>query len=143
MYPIDRRKVALRVYGLLQSLRKTGNLLDVSHTTVARWLQQSDRKRYFRSAPKADVLVHSIKSLVESSPLISLRKLKLKIQEALNINLSKELVRTVLSKAGYKRKVARHYGRLMIFQNRKNNDKCTHVCPILCVMLTEISECWQ
>jgi transposase len=39
-----------------------------------------------------------------------LRKLKLKIQEALNINLSKELVRTVLSKAGYKRKVARHYG---------------------------------
>lgn len=98
------------MYSLLHSLRKTGNLLNVSHTTVARWIQHPERKPYSRKAPKCEVLIQCIKTFVEATPLVSLRKLKHVIQTTLDICLSKELVRTILLKAGYTRKKARHFG---------------------------------
>jgi transcriptional regulator of aromatic amino acid metabolism len=44
MYPLDRRLLAQHVYSLVPSLRRTAVLLKVSHTTVARWLGQPQRK---------------------------------------------------------------------------------------------------
>lgn len=37
MYPLDRRKVAIHIYSVVSSLRKTALLLNISHSTVARW----------------------------------------------------------------------------------------------------------
>ena len=42
MYPIDRRKLAIHVYSLFSSLRKTARILQVSHSTVSRWLKSRD-----------------------------------------------------------------------------------------------------
>ena len=39
MYPIDRRHQAQHIYYILQSLRKTALFLQVSHTTISRWIK--------------------------------------------------------------------------------------------------------
>ena len=49
MYALDRRKLATHVYSLIKSLRKAAIILQVSHTTVARWLRSPERKKYSRS----------------------------------------------------------------------------------------------
>ena len=53
MYPLDRRKVAIHIYSIVTSLRKTA-LLNKSHSTVARWLKQSHNKSYSRCSLKTD-----------------------------------------------------------------------------------------
>jgi hypothetical protein len=40
MYHVDRVKIALHVYGFLLSTRKTSILLQVSHSSIARWVKQ-------------------------------------------------------------------------------------------------------
>ena len=44
MYPLDRRTLALHVYTLFFSLRKTANVLQVSHMTISRWISNPERK---------------------------------------------------------------------------------------------------
>ena len=46
MYSLDRRKLATHIYSLFPSLRKVARILNVSHTTVARWLKHPERKSY-------------------------------------------------------------------------------------------------
>ena len=40
-YPLDRRNLALHIYSLFQSLRKTALILNVSHMTVSRSLYKT------------------------------------------------------------------------------------------------------
>ena len=49
MYPVDRRKLAVHMYSILGSLRKTAKLLMVSHSTIFRWLASPERKQYNRT----------------------------------------------------------------------------------------------
>jgi transposase len=44
MYPIDRRYIACNIYSMIKSLRKTATLVNVSHTTVARWIKDPTPK---------------------------------------------------------------------------------------------------
>ena len=48
MYHVDRRKLAVHMYSILGSLRKTAKLLMVSHSTIFRWLASPERKQYKR-----------------------------------------------------------------------------------------------
>jgi transposase-like protein len=58
MYQIDVRKIAIRMYAILSSLRKTAKLLGVSHSSIHRWLSHLHRRPYARRpSPKADVVV--------------------------------------------------------------------------------------
>jgi len=46
MYPVDRRTLAVHIYSLLKSLRKTATMLQVSHSTISRWLKNPIKKPY-------------------------------------------------------------------------------------------------
>ena len=113
MYPIDRRKLAVHMYSILGSLRKTAKLLMVSHSTIFRWLASPERKQYNRTknhSLKSEQIIDVVKTTISFNPFTSIKKLQNIIHETLNLQISIELVRTVLKRLGLSKKVARYYG---------------------------------
>lgn len=113
MYSIDRRKMALHIYSFFNSLRKTAILLQVSHSTISRWLKNQTRKQYTKyknKIYKSDAIIESIRIAIQNDPFISITKLTILLQQTINITVSKELVRLAISKLGLSKKKARFYG---------------------------------
>jgi transposase len=55
MHPIDRRELALHIYLIHFSLRKTAEILQVSHMTISRWISSPQRKQYIRKKLQSQV----------------------------------------------------------------------------------------
>ena len=113
MYSLDRRKLAVHIYSILQSLRKTAKLLMVSHSTISRWLQYPERKPYQRKSSrffKSMQIVDIIKTTILSNPFVSNSLLKKLIKDSLSIDVSKELIRVAIKKQGYTKKNVKYYG---------------------------------
>ena len=114
MYSLDRRKLATHVYSVLNSLRKTANILNVSHSSVARWIVHPEKKQYDSSKRKlhgkTTQVIVGILAAVMSDPLISTRELARLISSSIGVNISRELARCVLRNNGLTRKKARFYG---------------------------------
>ena len=113
MYALDRRKLANHVYSIMKSLRKVAIILQVSHTTVARWLRNPEKKKYTRSSikNKSCQVIEIIKATIQNDPFISIRKMKSIIEDSFNFSISKELVRTVILKCGFTIKKAKYFSR--------------------------------
>lgn len=109
MYPLDRRNLVNHVYSLFLSLRKTAIVLQVSHTTVSRWLKNSLRKHYARKAFKEEQITGSLISAVRNDPFVTLLKLRELMCTLFSITVSKELLRTVIKKNGITKKKAKHF----------------------------------
>ncbi len=113
MYPIDRRKVVAMIYEQCSSLRKTAKLLQVCHTTISRWLkspERLERQRKTSKIYKSEDIVQLLKLTIHNDPFISIRKLKFIIKDALNIDVSYELVRVAIKNLGFSKKKAHFYG---------------------------------
>ena len=112
MYPIDRRKVAAMIYEQCSSLRKTAKLLQVCHTTISRWLkspERLERQRKTSKIYKSEAIVQILKLTIHNDPFISIRKLKFIVKDALNIDVSYELVRVAIKNLGFSKKKAHFY----------------------------------
>jgi transposase len=111
MYSKDRRQLAVHVYSLFKSLRKTAIILQVSHTTVARWIKSLDVKKYtYRNkVPKSSLIIDTIKTSIHNDPFISIRSLCSIIKDVFKFTVSRELVRTSIKKCGLSRKKARFF----------------------------------
>lgn len=111
MYCIDIRKVAIHIYYMLNSLRKTAVLVNVHYSTISRWLKNIEVKKYNRkSITKTEKIVNIIKNTVTCNPLANCRQLKELISSTLSIVVSKELIRTILRNNNFTKKKARFYG---------------------------------
>ena len=122
MYSIDKRKIAIHIYSLLNSLRKTAILLQVSHSTIFRWLKNPEKKQYHRfKVSKTDTIIPIIKTTILNDPFISIFKLKSIIKESLDIDISKELVRIAIKRLGFSKKKARFYGISSNLEEKINN----------------------
>lgn len=114
MYALDRRLLATHVYNMLRSLRRTGIILQVSHTTVARWIKHHEPRTYDtsrrRRLSKATVVSESIRSAVVNDPFVSKHALQSLVLETFGFHVSRELIRTVILKNGFTRKKARFHG---------------------------------
>ena len=99
MYPLDIRKLALKIYSKVQSLRKTSKLLDIHFSSISRWLHQLERKPYpERKYTKEALIVETIKDVLQTNPLTSSRLLQQKLKDAFRVDLSRELVRVAIKK---------------------------------------------
>ena len=114
MYPLDRRRrlLASHTYYLFQSLRKAAIVLQVSHTTVSRWLRNPEKaiypkRRYVDS--KSMKVTDTIRLAIQSNPFVSLFSLKNIMKEVLSLDVSKELLRTVIKTNGYSKKKAKFF----------------------------------
>ena len=111
MYSLDVREIARRLYTIFESLRKVGTCMNVSHTSVARWLKDISRKKYKRSLPsKTDKIIEFIKVTIQQNPFISLSLLRLKVKECFGFSISKELIRIAIKKLGITKKKAKFFG---------------------------------
>jgi len=111
MFPLDRRTLAIHVYSLFNSLRKTAIVLQVSHMTISRWLKNPERKPYNRKSFKAAQIVDIIKTTIISNPFITVRSFEKIIKDALNIAVSRELIRVVIKKLGFTTKKAKFFSK--------------------------------
>ena len=107
MYGLDIRKMALKVYSNLQSLRKTSLLLNIHFSTISRWFHHLDRKSYPVRSSKTFLISETIKDIIQTNPFISHRDLTIRINSCFCINISRELVRIAIKKLGFTKKNAR------------------------------------
>jgi transposase len=112
MYALDRRKMAQHIYSILSSLRKTAHLLNVSHSTISRWIKNPLKMPYSKRIKvlKSDLITELLKITIKSNPFLSLLGFQKLIQDNLHISVSKELVRLIIKREGFTRKKARFYG---------------------------------
>jgi len=123
MFAINHRQLAIHIYGLVHSLRKTAILAQVSHMSVSRWLKTVERKQYTytnRNHFKSDAVVDIIRTTIQNDPFISIIKLVSIIHEALGITVSKELVRVAIKRMGLTKKKARFYGTTSSLEAKTN-----------------------
>ena len=110
MHPIDRRELALHIYLIHFSLRKTAEILQVSHMTISRWISSPQRKQYIRKKPsKSTLIVETIRNAIQKDPFMTFQKLKDMILTEHNFIVSKQLIRTVIRKINFTKKKARFF----------------------------------
>lgn len=111
MYHLDRRKVALRLYSMLGSLRKTAMLVNVHFSTISRWMKAPERKTYTRSVlSKSQTIIECLKDTIQSNPFLSIRELTKLLQQTLKVTVSRELVRVAIKRQGLTKKKAKVVG---------------------------------
>lgn len=111
MYSVDIRKLASHVYDLVLSLRKASVILNVSHTTVSRWIRFPEKKCYTRDRiSKTEQVIGTIKLSLQNDPFLSLRCLRAIVKNAINVEVSKELIRIAIKRVGLSKKKARFFG---------------------------------
>jgi transposase len=83
--------------------------------TISRWLLSPNRKTYDNAKrttiSKTAKIVESIKCAIHTTPLITSKELKVIIHEAFNIDVSSQLIRTIIHNIGMTRKKVRFYGK--------------------------------
>ena len=111
LYPEDRKFSVRQVYAREKSIRKTAKILQVSKSTVQRWLaQEKVIKQKERKRPMLSKIVDFVDSGLQDNPFLSCRKLKEILASKIDITVSLELIRTAIQILGYTRKKARFYG---------------------------------
>lgn len=123
MYNMSVRQVTCRIYSLLHSVRRTALLAGVSKSSVARWICSPDRKPYpsRKDGSKSQLISEMVRSAILCSPLASVQQLRARIQQALSVSVSHQLVRTVLRALGFTSKKARFCGRPANLQTKVDN----------------------
>jgi transposase len=112
MYPLDRRCLAQRLYLFFGSLRKTGQVLQASHTTISRWLKNPFRSSYpKKTATKSILITQTIQGAIQNDPFISLFTLKKIIKQVHDLEVSRELLRTVIHKNGFSKKKPKFFSK--------------------------------
>lgn len=112
MYSIDYRHIAINLYSLLNSLRKTAALLRVSYSSIHRWINSPERRIYpQRKKEKSDIIAVCLNYLIEHDPFSSLRSVQMHIASQLHCTVSLQLIRSILKSKGFTKKKARLHGR--------------------------------
>lgn len=115
---MDFRRLALRLYASLKSLRKVGALLQTAHSTVHRWHRTATEAdsvrpipRRRRSATENPILLDTVNAYLIRCPISTVQDVRCHVAAHLGIHLSNELIRLAVHKAGMTKKKARWYGR--------------------------------
>lgn len=122
MYSTDLRKLALHIYSILKSLRKTSIVINVSHTSINRWYKDITRKKYTTKIEntKTYKVKQIIKTTIERNPFISLREFKNIILKTLNLSVSIELLRIAIKTYGYTKKKVKYFGKSKNQEDKTN-----------------------
>jgi transposase len=108
----------------MKSIRDTSKLVQVSRSTVQRWIKDPKRKKYIRKSKilKSDQIEDIINLTINNSSFITLSKLQYILKNNLNIDVSKELIRKIIHKKiklSYKK--AHFYTKPKHLQEKVNN----------------------
>jgi transposase len=105
MYATELRKVAVRLVGLGFSCRRVAFFLNISKSSVQRWMfSPTIKKRCLKASP---IPSHCIESLVENHPFLTVTGYQQRLKEEFTVRRSRVTVWRWLRKAGFR--VARTY----------------------------------
>jgi len=121
MHSIDKRLICRNIYNLnLFSLRKIALIVNVSHMTVKRWIQQNDNEihttRYDRIRRKTiksgTPVVEAIKSMIKANPLMLVDDIKHKLYLLFGFEISKSFLSSIMrTKCNFTRKKVKFFGK--------------------------------
>ena len=109
MYPINWRTLAIRVYQKLGSLRKAAIVLNVHYSTLSRWVSKPKKQYARKEIPKSDLIVSTVRDALVADPFLTVRKLQAVVLQVFKFTVSKELIRTAISKASFTLKKAKRF----------------------------------
>jgi transposase len=116
MKSLEFKLAATRCYKILNSLRKTANIFNVSHTTIKRWKDFDFNKpsiknsKYIEREKLHSEMISAIKNIAKDNPFQTHSSFRSKLQEVFGISISKNLCNLMLHKSKVTRKKVRfHY----------------------------------
>lgn len=110
MYSRDLQLLTVHHYRRQGSLRKTADLMCVSHMTVKRWIKSLERQKREKRNTKTRCIMDFVIDIVSSEPETTLKQIQNKVEQHINIRVSKELIRLILKKQNISRKKIRYFG---------------------------------
>ena len=113
IFPCDRKFSVKEVYAVVNSIRKTANILKVSKSTVQRWLVAlipSSETITLRKRPKLMQILDVVDACIRFDPFTTLKKIRASILTKIEMVVSRELIRNAIINLEYTRKKARFYG---------------------------------
>lgn len=111
MYPIAFREAAMRLYNFHGSLRKTAIALKVSIASLSRWHKNIEPKKRIRRPIKlTDAIVQFIAFYTSNNVSTTCLKIKVEVERAFDVKISKQLAHLALKKSGYTFKRIRKRG---------------------------------
>lgn len=101
MYQKGFRDAAERLFRFVKGYRKTARILEISHTTMRRWLQI--RSHRLRKLPKQNCpsIVQAIRVSIAQNPFYTCSQLRRIVHEKTGLHVSRQLVSCAIRKAGY------------------------------------------
>ena len=120
MYTPDYRHIATRLYEVFHSLRRTAIIMQVSHSSVARWIAEPYRTRAYKThiAHKTQIVATSVRCAVQVNPFFSVRDIRDIVFKATHVYVSASLVCSVINALGLSKKKARFHARPPYVQER-------------------------
>lgn len=99
MYSVEIRKITINIYNYFKSLRKTSKILNISISSISRWINNLyPKKRIFNPIKQTDVIINYIKYKLIECPTYSCREFVVKIEQDLNIKISRQLINLIIKK---------------------------------------------
>jgi transposase len=105
MYDAGFRKATLNVYRSLRSLRKTSRLVNISKSTLQRWMDSHCRQR--RTTCGKTNIAGCIQRNIERDPFLTCRDLVRVVALETGTHISRQLASAVLKRLGFSRVKAR------------------------------------
>jgi len=110
MYSIDLRRMILKLYERVRSLRMVAELVGVSRSSISRWRKCILQKhRTPRGALNDPILLAAAKLYVETHPFTTSHEIRSHFCATMNVRMSLELARLLRVRCGLTWKRARNY----------------------------------
>jgi transposase len=111
MYSNDVRKIAIRLYKTISSFRKVALIIGSSHSSIYRWLNNSDKPRKIQTMKlNSSKILDSITLYIKTHPFCSVGDVNKVLSQTYNTSVSDELVRLTIKKlCNFTKKRARYF----------------------------------
>jgi transposase len=131
MYSLDTRKIIIKLYDKLKSLRTVQKLTGISKSTIFRWKHNLCSNILLSNKDKiTPIIIDTIEVISSTNPFYTINDIHITIKNKLNINCSYQLIRSVIKNKlnlSYKKNKFRNYINLQVLKDKiftfKNNFK--------------------
>lgn len=96
MYSLDVRKIILRLYNKMKSLRYVETLTNVSRSTISRWKNLLEKDKGKKENPNTPVIIDTIKLIYSINPFYTILDVQKYLKNKINIDCSYQLIRCIM-----------------------------------------------
>jgi transposase len=106
MYSDEFKRIAMRVYNRILSLREVACLFSIGKSTLQRWMTGTSKIQQKISKCTTSVAA-LVRTLLDTNPFVNMQTLSCKIFEMTGVKLSRQFTSTVVNRCGFSKKRTR------------------------------------